>query len=108
MGDYPATNRDSLLSPLRLSPPQSASSDLRISNGSVNALQRGSTRPRSTSWQSDQALISVPEEEREPAGQADEVSLLTLDQKEAASDDVGLELDSDESMSLPKWRQNRV
>ncbi|KAM3512985.1 hypothetical protein MY11210_003385 [Beauveria gryllotalpidicola] len=76
--------------PQRCSPPDSSPKGLSpllspsiIATGQVKALQRGLTRPRTTSWASDHILVAVPEEEDE-AGHVntDGVSLLSPESNE--------------------------
>lgn len=104
----PDTLSPNRLSPGQLSPPQNAKlfrNEPKITTGAVNTLQRGPEVWRITSWASDHVLMSVPEEEHDVTEDADQVSLLTTDQKGSTDDDVSYELRvaQDVDMTNPRW-----
>ena len=101
----------SRMSPGQLSPPQNAKMfrDVpQITTGVVTALQRGPEVGRVTSWASDYVLMSVPEEEHDVTDEADQVSLLTTDQKESTEDDVSYELRVAQEVDMSNARWSRA
>ena len=106
----PGALSPSRLSPGQLSPPQNAKlfrDEPKIITGAVNTLQRGPEVGRVTSWASDHVLMSVPEEEHDVTEDADQVSLLTTDQKESTDDDVSYELRVAQEVDMSNARWSR-